>query len=317
MINIPNEIWYCIFKYLDVKCCSNLSKTSRAFYNNFGKNKWMYIDLMDEPGLFTPYTLETYKNYKYIVDFNTIILNKLNVSDEVLCYMCEIPELHMDLRTICVYQTLSDDIIRKLYNIIDWNVLLSYQQLPIDILYDIVKTKTINGSNWHKIWSKQKITYDFILENEAFIEWHALSSNKEAISFELVRQFHNKLIWQELTKHGIHESLIAQFIHKMDFFCWINVSQFTQLSESFIKQYIDKLDINMVLRCQNVSEEYLLFLKHTVFIFDNNDTEFYKLLSLHQKLSFNFILENKESLYLKMMIRNKKISRNDLFIIYE
>lgn len=321
MNRLPNEIWYDIFKYLDIKNLSILTQLSKFYCNKFIQNKWSLIDIMHNTKSYIPLTKETYLNYFYTIDFDSIIIGKRHIPNNVIHYMCDVENLHSELKSICIYQTISDDnLLKRIYKIVEWKILLKYQCLPIDILYDIIANNNISNIDWHNIWSKQKLTFDFILANENNIEWHALSSNKDSISFDLVKKFHDKLIWQEITKHGIHEQIICQFIHKMDFFCWMNISQFTELSEQFIKLYIDKLQPSTIIRFQNLSENYLLELKRIYFdleIEEGDVSLFYQLISLHQKLSRDFIKYHKNMLYLRMMIRNKKIARQDLHIVYD
>ena len=64
----------------------------------------------------------------------------------------------------------------------------------------------------------------------------------------LYREFADKLIWQEITKHGINEYILIKYINKFDFICWCNISQFTKLSMQFIQQYIQYLDLNIIFR---------------------------------------------------------------------
>ena len=325
--DIPIELWKDIIKYIDIRSLSKLICTNKFFYNRIHFDKWYYIDnLLDSVygTCLIPNTKETFLNYRYIITWTDIILSRngkhdIIIPEHVLSWI----EDKRDLEIISVYQKFSENLIRKLFDKIDYRNLLTNQSLPIDLLERIIKSQytgqvefILQSNDWYNIWSKQKINFNFVQQYINHIQWQPISCNKSVVSFELIDAYSEHLIWQEITKHGINEFIIEKYLHKMDIICWANVAQFTKLSSRFIKQYKTNLNfyLNILLRYQILDEDYLLEL---ISSFDDFDYEIYfESIALNQKISYQFILSYQEHLSLKSMIRNKHILREDLAKIY-
>jgi hypothetical protein len=186
----------------------------------------------------------TFDKYRYLIDWNSIILynqqHNKNIPEDVIEW---IPD-NVDLEMICTYQTFSEKLIRKIYNKLSWSSLLSKQTVPIDIIdYHITNGVIFSNTDWYNIWSKQIIDVNFVTKYIDNIQWHPVSSNKNAVSFEFIQLYSQHIVWQEFTKHGISESIIVYFLDKFDFFSWSNLCRYTELSCDFIKSHLSYLDI--------------------------------------------------------------------------
>ena len=81
-----------------------------------------------------------------------------------------------------------------------------------------------------------------------------MSGNKSIVSVDFIRYFSNDIIWQEFTRHGIHEEILESYIEKFDLICWNNISRYTELSNRFIIDNIVNLEFDLLIRYQTLSE---------------------------------------------------------------
>lgn len=315
--NLPLEMLIYILKYTDVITVNNLSCVNKYFNNTINKNLWMIIDKLHKhtDTILIPKTIWTYNKYRYLVDWNNIIMynqqhNKV-IPEDVIVW---IPDIQ-DLQTIAVYQSLSEDTIYRLYNKIEWSTLLSKQIVPLDIIYYIINSQgNISATDWFNIWSYQKVDCAFVINFLDKVEWYALSTNKEIVSIDFINMFGKHIVWQEFTKHSIHENILEYYIDKFDFVCWNNISRYTELSNAFMKLYLKNLDIGTLIRYQSISQTLL---DEIVDNFNDSDIDFYmQNIGTYQKISKPFIVRFKMYLPLRVLIRNKSIPRSYIHDIY-
>lgn len=318
--DIPLEILINILKFTDVKTVSNLCCINKYFNDTISRNLWIIIDKLYiyTDTVLIPNTIWTYNKYRYLVDWNNIIMynqqcNK-SIPDDIVLW---IPDIQ-DLQTIAIYQTLSEYTIRIIYPKVEWGTLLLKQTVPLDIIDLIIHSQNndwqLSNIDWCNIWLFQKVDCDFISRYLDKVEWHALSSNKEVVSIEFISKYGNQIIWQEFTKHSIHENILEFYIDKFDFICWNNISRYTELSESFMKSYLKHLDIGTLIRYQSLSEG---FLDEIVYNFNDSDKEFHmQSIGTYQKISKQFIERHKYYLPLRVLIRNKHIPRSYIHSIH-
>lgn len=314
MDKIPKEIWLNVFKHIDLKTMSSLLITDTYFNKTIESIKWDIIDSMKEKGCPIPKNEKTYFEYMYCIDWMTYVCNNIEIPEDIILKLHD----YIDFPVITTKQKFSETLIRKFYNKIPMINLLMFQKVPLDILCPLIDSKIpsfFEDRYWYYIWTNQRITVDFINKYKEYVDWNAISNNKDALSFDIINEFHNQLIWSSVTSHGIHESIIEHFIYKMDSISWRNVEFFSQLSENFIKKYEEKLDIVSLFTAQQMSENLITyFLEKT-----KDETTLYDIwskISLNQCLSFEFINKYKDKLNLVFMIRNPRIKRKYLKIIY-
>lgn len=311
---LPNEIWLNIFKNIDLKTLSSLICTNKSFKNIIEPNKWDIIDSMSERGTPIPKNLNTYFEYMYCIDWTTYVYKKMTIPEDVIIKLNE----YVDFAVITTKQKFSENLIRKYFNRIPMINLLMFQKVPIDILEAIIISKNPDNFQrdyWRYVWKNQKITIHFLNKFKGYVDWHALSSNKDALTYDIINEHQNELIWPELTSHGIHECIIEKFIYKMDPFSWKNISYFSKLSEIFIRKYINNLDILALFTSQQMSE--ILILELIEKVKDENDiVDMWSKIALNQSLTNGFIQKYKDKLNLIFMIRNQSIKRKYLKQIY-
>jgi hypothetical protein len=316
-MNLPVEIWFNIFKDISLIELSKLMCVNRYLYKLISYNKWKFIDNLNDISFeLIPKNKETFRNFKYSIDWVGIILKNKSNKLYIPNYVIEWIDDKQILEYMCIYQTFSETTIRKLFDKINWRLLLIYQKkIPLDLITYIVETYDLSVENWNLVWLNENLDLDFITKYIDNVKWHIISSNKEIVSFSLIEKYGDRLILQELTKHGINENIVIYYLSKMDIICWTNVSQFTKLSMEFIKTHIDKLNLQFILNYQTIDETFLEQLIETISDFDKQ--MFFQSVALNQKISYSFILKYKNDLYIKNLIRNKHILRNDLFMIYK
>jgi hypothetical protein len=309
---LPNEILILICKHLNVLSLSKLQCTSKSLYKKIDDvNKWYIIDNMINADYYKliPKTKETFNNYRFCIDWKELIIKKCTIMEEVIEWI----EDYSDIAIISIYQPFSENLLEKVYNKISYSCLLSHQVLPINILYNIVESNQLSSTDWYYISSKQKIDLVFIEKYFDKIQWNPLSQNINIINYKIIEKYHDKLIWQELTKHGINEYILINFINYFDFICWSNISQFSVLSNDFIKTFLSFLDLDIIFRFQRISESLLISI---VECFIADESYYFESIGLNQNLSKNFIIKYKDHLPLKILIRNRNISRKLLSTIF-
>lgn len=190
------------------------------------------------------------------VRFMNKIIEEELINDSVKC--CILPQRTIDYFIL----NLSNEECKSF-----WNNLSSYQQLS----HDFIK---IYGDklNWINITMCQKLTLDFLIENAKFITWDRLSFNlsgNQLINDKTILLFKDYLIWNTigcfmnvntntifdnlnyLTDEGAmsiikYRTLNTQQLKILLKLCknsefWKYVSMMEDLEDSFIEEYIDKL----------------------------------------------------------------------------
>lgn len=311
MINLPHDVLETIFSSLDPISLSNMCIVHPVFNQFILANKWRIVDNFGELVKVFPRTQATYKAWRYIVDLTHCILPQKKVDEDVLIEFKDNPDINW--RLVCANQKLSEDTLRILYPVIPLASLLTQQVLPLDLLEKVINENTPwDDVYWYHIFAHQKIDYLFIQKYMSYVNWHAVSQNKYAISFHLIANHSNNVIWPEITKHGLNQDLIeAQLEYSnLDRFSWINVAMHSQLSTSFIQKHFLNLPVSYLVRCQDLEEDMIRYIVHA----DNNYDDFlvWDTIAEFQKLSFEFICEYKNKLSLTLLIRNMKVRRVDL-----
>ena len=312
ILNLPNEMLIHIFKYLDVLSLSKLYCSNKKLCEKIKYiNKWKIIDDMFNADYLklVPKTKETFNNYRFCIDWKELIIQKCIIPEEVIEWI----EKNSDIAIISIYQKFSENLLKNVYNKISYSLLLSHQILPINILYDIIETNELSTTDWYYISLKQKIDIRFIEKYYDKIKWNPLSQNINIINYEVIDKYHDKLVWQELTKHGVNEYILFKYTGYLDFICWSNISQYSILSDNFIKMFLTFLDLDIIFRFQRISDSLLNCIVEN---FTKSEYHYFESIGLNQCLSRDFVIKYKYYLSLEILIRNRNISRNLLSTIY-
>lgn len=309
---IPVELWFGILKYTNIKTIGKIACVNKRINDVIYSNLWGLIDqIFDNKStefLIPKYEL-TYNRYIYIIDWSDIIMNCKNMNTKIPESTIMWIKDNRDLGIIALYQDLSEDLIRLMYKKIPISTLLSKQKVPIDIICNIINEYELSISDWYNIWLSQDINYKFVLDNIDNIQWFPVSTNKTVVSFEFINRFGDNIIWQEFTKHSIHENILERYISKFDFICWDNICTFTQLSDEFIERHFNYFNKFTLIRFQELSEEIV-----NRILSSYNEDYIISILS-YQKVSKEFIINNINFVSRKSLIKNKHIPRSTIHLI--
>ena len=312
---LPNEIILKIIGYTNVITLSKVSTINKKLHVLLHHNRYNIIDTFEDNYNVLPQNIQTYYNYKFIIDYPILISNKKNksrFSETILEELIDNNIISINL----VLEQLSERLIRKYYTLFTQNILALKIILPIDILEKLINK--FADINWQMIWENQHLNLKFVLKYIDFINWRSLSNNEYTIknNIDILKQFYDRVIWPIITQYSIAEEIIEYFIDKIDAFSWINISINTKLSEGFIKRHVLKLDIVRILRCQKLNENFIEWLLNRDSLISDDIELCWSEISNKQKLSKNFIIKYKNNLHLNLLIRNKNIKRQFLYKIY-
>jgi hypothetical protein len=310
-MHLPFEIWLDIIKHTNVRTLSSLLCVNKQVYKALVLNRYELIDAIYKNSnnyeCLVPKTKETLKTYSYIIDWTTIVCAKADIPHAIIEELNE----HIDFVAVASYIIFSEELIRKYYHKIPLSILFSVQCVPYDILCQIATQTTLETHDWDNIWKHQAFPIDFVKRHIQHVNWLMISCNPKALSYDLINEYSDLLIWPEITKHGVAEFIIERYMHKMDIFSWSNACCYSRLSPDFLRKNIGIIDTTFVFHCQELDEELILELIEQEHEFEQENL-WYKAAS-HQRLSRQFIETHKEKLPTHLLIRNPKIKRNDLY----
>ena len=311
MNRLPNELWNKIFTNLSLRDLSSMLYVNKYYNNLFKKNKWVLLDYMEKIGYFIPKNIETYNEYRYCIDWTKCIMEEKVFEEDTLIKLHDV----IDYSLISTKQKFSDNFIRRYYLEIPTINLVVHQIVPIDILWNMIDKTDFSPTYWYNIWKKQTVNLEFIDKYVEYVDWNVLSANKESLKFDVIMKYHDKLLWPEITKHGITEDIINMFIDKLFSFSWYNISYYSKLSCQFIRNHLDKLHIISLLNCQELGEDLIYEIINRTDDEDDKISLWYKIAS-HQKIGKQFIQYNLDKLPLQLLIRNENIKKSWLKEIF-
>lgn len=320
LTKIPNEVVIHILKMNDIRSLSVMCCVSSGFNKVISEHKWDILDYIykrDPNECHVPANKETYKAYRYIIDLtkktksgnhrwklsNCLLYELLNekkerTSNDNLTYL---------LTNYC----LSEEFLSSSWDQFDIQFLIQHQQLPLNVTLKIIDKFINTPTYWILICRYQYLPLFLIDEYHEYIQWYSLSENKQTLTEDVIRKYKDKLVWPEVTKHGLVEELILEFT-EIDTMSWRNISCYSVLSDNFIMTFIDKLDIPSLIVYQQLKDETIEML---IAVCDEKEWVWQKI-SDYQCLSYDFIMRNKKHLVLQKLISNKRISRRDLYLIF-
>jgi len=311
---IPPEIWAEIFKYLNVRCLSEMACVNR--FANSIINEHLY-DIIDSSHVISvsdfswvPGSRATYQRFRYLIDFPTLQYKKSHFSDQTINTFSDI----IDLEQLSKHQKLSDNILNRFYSRISLINLLQNQLLPEELLERLIQThySRLDNSHWHAVCMNQNISKQFIERYLSHIDWYAVSQNKQVITTDVFNCYQNRLFWPELSKLGINEELLRMFVHKLDLFSWQNIAYSSRLSTQFIRDFWPQLQpsLMVLLVCQELEEPLL---NEIVECCERDKLQdVWNKVANSQPLTEAFISQHIEQLPFRFLIRNTKIKRKVL-----
>lgn len=98
---------------------------------------------------------------------------------------------------------------------------------------------------------------DFILKYDKYLNFDLLSENYH-FSVELLRTYSHRVNWFKILKRQkFNVSFLREMAIVFDDQCWIAISRFQELPESFIHDFADKLDWEYIVLYQSVSDRFV------------------------------------------------------------
>jgi hypothetical protein len=147
----------------------------------------------------------------------------------------------------------------------------------------------------------KKINFNKILTYQSFSEEFIRSCNEEFLRDKTYPIKKTKILnstsWYYISEYQkLSESFIREFSDKVD---WENISQFQKLSEEFIIEFFDKVNWYNISKYQKLSEK---------FIRENSNKVSWYLISFFQKLSEAFIIEFSDKVEWNLISIYQKLS---------
>jgi hypothetical protein len=134
---------------------------------------------------------------------------------------------------ICTHYVLSEDLIRRFSDKINWSYASYYQRFSEDFIREFTDRVC-----WYHISEFQKLSEGFIKEFSDKICWSDISYAQK-LSEEFIRENSDRLHWGFISQYQkLSEGFIREFINKINIY---NISCYQKLSPEFIKEY--NLDI--------------------------------------------------------------------------
>ena len=251
---LPDEIWENILIHSSIQTLCTMACVNKHFNGLVEGKLWDYIDMLPTPEKFPiPANMATFNKFFFCIDWTSIVCNDQKIPEEVLLELIDV----VDLVAISCKQKLSLDFIRQHLDKLPSHNIIHNQNVTPEILQVVVQ-KDNRVINTYALWERHFIDIHFIKQHINYVNWMALSTNKNALSTDIINEFCDKLFWPELTKHGLSEWIIEKYIHKIDKFSWSNVAFYSKLSPAFICKYVDNLNLLTILHTQELDEPFIL-----------------------------------------------------------
>lgn len=335
--NLPCEIMLYILKQTDVRTVSVMCCVNTYFYKLMKANKWSIIDSIfvknNNEKYIIPANGKTYKAYRYVIDFHLPHVvtrpQRKRLNKSVLETLMK--ENGINMEYIVINFVLAEDFLSIHWEKMSTYNILMYQNLPLNVILSIANKYYENHREhldyWEAICRCQTLPLYVIDQYLSCINWFVLSGNKKTLTIDVLKKYSDKVMWAEVTKLGVVEELINEFVESMTRYtstalcsiCWMNISCYSQLSDEFIRKYINKLNIKFLLVYQNLKpdtiEELIGFATHPMSGIESE--QMWDKVSEYQCLSYSFIRKHKGHLKLHKLISNRKISRRDLYTVFE
>jgi len=277
--------------------------------NKNDTNYWDFIisnTILDKDKIIT--------NLEYI-DIN-LLIEKQPLSSELLLndnIWNQIKENELN-NLIIKHQKLKYDVIEKLlndFNDNNWIDLCTYQNLSINIMEEY-KEYII----WDIVSENQFMTFEFIYDNKALINWPLLCKNikiEYLLNEAFISLFEDYDVWNILIwSKNITEAYIIDHLHKLSNEQILELLDIRNLNESTIMKIIELYpnidDIYIVIsENQNLSID---FIQNNIHLLDIDG------IIQNQNITFEFIIQNKDNISLKTLSYNDYLNEDMLIKIY-
>lgn len=204
-----------------------------------------YLSLYLENDIIEKYCNKPW-NWAYILQFKKISNNCLTKITKNLNFN--------EINVLCQFQVLNDEYINLHYDIINWNIVCKYQKLSVDIIKNYLKL-----INWDIFSECQQISYEIISYFDKYLNWTIILNTNRYASCFLIEKYHEHIFWNEvLYFNNVSENLL---IFYKDVINWNNFQYEKKLSNETIKKLYDKLNIEKLIKNNNIDIDTFIILK--------------------------------------------------------
>lgn len=238
-------------------------------------------------------------NIKFLIKYQSL-------SPEILNWLSDNNYIN-DYNSLIEYQTLSENIIRKYFQIIDenninWNTILRTQSIPEDIL-----EKYVDKWDWNILSQEQFLTIFFIAKHHNKIVWNILPTNLQTqylFNDSFVLYFQDKDFWDNIGwMDKVSLDMIWQFIDRITEHGWYSILEHKNLSHEklidFVNNYLPNLNQekcwHLISCSQNLAIDFIDLYQDKL-IWDS--------ISLFQKLDYDTIIKYQDKISFKYLTSN-------------
>jgi len=168
-----------------------------------------------------------------------------NLSEEDI-----IRKYYYNWEKISQHHHLTEEFIRNHKDKVVWTDISFYQNLSENFIREFQ-----DKVKWNIISHSQILSEEFIEEFKNEIDWETFTCNR-FMTEDLARKYKDKINWANLYPYfKMSEEFIIEFQDKFGEYLWKEISSFQNLSLKFIKDNIEKLDIELLVKNKIISEE--------------------------------------------------------------
>jgi len=193
---------------------------------------------------------------------------------------------------------------------LNWRLVLEYQSISKSFMRKIASR--INGNEWKAISKHCVLSESFIAGLTDFVDWRRISKY-QVLSEPFIRAAVEYIDWQLISRYQrLSESFIREFKHNVD---WDNISVYQELlSDEFKQQFSHKVFWNSVENSAKYKKhsEYVLMSRDEdlteAFMSENAHLLYWRFISLHQKMSVDFIYKHRKRIVFTKLLKNKHVN---------
>jgi hypothetical protein len=134
--------------------------------------------------------------------------------------------------------SLTEEFIDEFGYYLDWyNISRNY--ITNGSLSDKIIQKYINEIDWNKVSAAKDITEEFILKYQDRIDFYDFLSYSENLTENIIRKFADKMSWRALSlNHNFSKNLIIDYVERIDFNILMRNEKISQDIKDYCRMFI-------------------------------------------------------------------------------
>lgn len=139
------------------------------------------------------------------------------------------------------YRNFLDELMRRVNNRVDISKVAHLKEMMRDILH------------------YYKIKEEYLEKYKDFLDWEQVIKH-QILSNKFIEKYKNNWSWCDIcSNQNLSEQFIKKYFKNLDEFCWAEISsrKGNHLSEKFMREFIDYLQLDFVGECYPISKEFL------------------------------------------------------------